>query len=113
MGLRDVERFGAKVLSGARGLGRKFTGLMRIGTKMGRKILGAGQSAVDTVQGIPVVGSLAKPVLEPAKAVINMGNRILKGGERVLEGADEAIEARSLGDLKRAGGKIEDAYRNF
>ena len=105
--------FGRKFIEKARGLGQNILYAMRLGTKFGRKAVGVAQTVVDSVKKIPIVGSFAKPVVGVAEGAINLGNRILKGADSVIDAGETAVDARSLGALRRAGGKLEEAYRNF
>ena len=107
--MEDIIAFGRKAITGARGLGQKMVGGLRAGVKIGDRLLNKLGTGVETISGIPFVGSALKPFTEVAKAGIQVGKKVLRVGERVAESG----EALLRGDVKGAGRKAEEAFRKF
>lgn len=55
-------------------------------TNTGAQILGGADKAVRFIQGIPLIGAAAAPILTPLEAGLNVGSRILGGVSKASAG---------------------------
>ena len=104
-----IIEFGKKLISDAQGLGKKIIGGARQGTKFVDRVLNKVGDISETIEGVPFIGTLAKPVTKLAKAGVEAGKKVTKTVDRLADAGEKAIE----GKFKEAGLKAEEAFRKF
>lgn len=115
----SVAKIGNKVASGAIAglqLGQKVTGAI---SKLGHKVVDPLNRGIDIVSKIPFIGSLAQPILAPARAavglvksglgVVDTANKAMKHAETGVRGVQSAVKA---GDLHQAANVMRDTAKD-
>ncbi len=89
----DVVATGRKLAHGASKIGSKVIGAVKTGVKIGDRALNALGTGVEVISGLPIVGGMVKPFVEPVKAGIEAGKKVLDVGKRVVDVGEKAVTA--------------------
>jgi uncharacterized protein Yka (UPF0111/DUF47 family) len=104
-----IVEFGKKLIADAQGLGKKIVSGARQGTKFVDRVLNKVGDISETIEGVPFIGTLAKPITKLAKTGVQAGKKITKTVDRLADAGEKALE----GKFKEAGMKAEEAFRKF
>ena len=114
-----VEKLGNKVAEGAISglqLGQKVTGAV---SKFGHKYVDPVNKGIEAVSKIPFVGSMAQPLLGPARAAVGMvksGLGVVDGANSAMAKAESGVRAKQsavkAGDLHMAANVMRDTVKD-
>ena len=114
-----VGKFGSKVLQGASSglrLGTKVLGGI---SKVGHKVLDPVNKGIGMVSKIPIVGSLAAPILAPVQGALGLANTALgvvdsgaSLGRKVQSGIRATQSAVKTGDYHQAANVMRDTAKD-
>ena len=114
-----VGKFGSKVLQGASSglrLGTKVLGGI---SKVGHKVLDPVNKGIGMVSKIPIVGSLAAPILAPVQGALGLANTALgvvdsgaSLGRKVQSGIRATQSAVKSGDYHQAANVMRDTAKD-
>ena len=114
-----VGKFGSKVLQGASSglrLGTKVLGGI---SKVGHKVLDPVNKGIGMVSKIPILGSLAAPILAPVQGALGLANTALgvvdsgaSLGRKVQSGIRATQSAVKTGDYHQAANVMRDTAKD-
>ena len=114
-----VGKFGSKVLQGASAGLRLGTKVLGGVSKVGHKVLDPINKGVGMVSKIPILGSLAEPVLAPVRGALGLANTALgvvdsgaSLGRKVQSGIRATQSAVTSGDYHQAANVMRDTAKD-
>ena len=107
----DLTSFGRKAYNGAKNFGRKAAAAVRYGAKKVGSVLQTAKKVTTARRNVPVVGSVASPVLDIADTAISYGEKWTRIAEGVAGGIEKAVDAKSFSDLGKAAADVERSIR--